>query len=987
MKAKLCGTSLAPIGKSFFVTFIERSTNRTYRMLIDTGSDFSFVSDKHSNHFIVTNCKSFSCLSFCGDSQTVSKYCKIEGRIDETDIESKFYIAPLPNNLDFICGSDILYSYGASISYNSSRPQITFKKSNMCLTVHKTDIKHTFNIGDAISDGEQNELIELLNNFSDIFSEGMHDLGKTNVAYHTIDTGNHLPINLHQYKLPHGLKAESNNIINDMLQNGIIKHSKSPWNNPYFLVKKKNGKYRFVLNFRKLNEITKKDAFPIPLIEDIFSDMEGACIFTSLDLANGYWQIALDDSSKEKTAFSANNNHFEFNVMPYGVCNGPSTFQRTIQQVLVGSNCLPPYIDDVVIATNSWEDHRASLTDILTKLKKAGFKLNPEKCSFVKSSIVYLGHLLSKKGIQPDPQKVQSLLKLKAPSNAKETQMVFGFCNYLRSYVPRFAEIMKPISSLLQVKPNQFKWTTEADLAFTSIKEIIANQCLRHFPNFSKSFELSVDASNMAIGATLSQNGAPIIFDSRLLSKAERNYSTTDKEYLALVWAFGKFRQYLVNQKCVVKTDHKPLLGLVKGAPRNQRHARYQQILEEFTFEFAHISGSENILPDTLSRLTKSDDILISSSVVDALAGEIIAAQYNDKECKQIKHCLETNQMFKSPLRCPDQWKLDKDKVLYHSSRMYVPLASRESLINTFHNCGHFGINPTMAKIRQRYIFPKMWGLVRNIIKKCVVCQKEKNYGPVKAPLLHLPDSGPFELVCIDIVGPVKLSGNFKFLLTIIDNYSKWVEAVPLCHIDANSVAKAFVNHWVYRWGPPVVLHSDRGTQFESVVMESVCKILGTKKSRTTAYRPEGNGSLERFHRCLKDRLRCSQRNWKEVLDEVLFEYRITPSVTGEAPIKRLLGFDVPIPSDWPDRFVRGYAEPAVRMLHNTLSNTAKKQKLLNITNPYKIGDKVWIKNLNRTSLESPWKGPYNVLRILGPVTLDIDVLGSIHVNRCKLAF
>lgn len=267
-----------------------------------------------------------------------------------------------------------------------------------------------------------------------------------------------------------------------------------------------------------------------------------------------------------------------------------------------------------------------------------------------------------------------------------------------------------------------------------------------------------------------------------------------------------------------------------------------------------------------------------------------------------------------------------------------------------------------------------MWDTSRKVISACLICQQQKNYGPKKASLLSLPEPGPGEFVCIDIVGPLRLSGNFKYLLTMIDNYSKWVEVSPLSSIDANSVANTFIKAWIYRWGPPVTLHSDRGTQFESSLMAAVCEILGIRKSRTTAWHPEGNGALERFHRSLKDRLRCAQRNWIDALDEVLFEFRATPNENG-SPFQRLLGFDVNIPSDWPDQFVGHRDKSSITTLHNTLNRTKKRQEEVKRCNMkvYNPGEKVWVKRLNGKSTESPWIGPFLIKRVLGPVTLEVD--------------
>lgn len=969
-------------------------------MLVDSGSDCSFVSNHLIDIFASYSCNTVPCTSFHGETYEISRCTSIKGEIDNFPVCETFYYSSLPKGIDFICGDDILSKHSAIISYYPKRGVKFLAEScnaYSCASTITNNESHfkaneselNFDVNENLSSEQTFELRKLLHEFKDSFSKGPNDVGRTNASKHTIDTGDNHPFKNRGYKIPHGLKDVSDDLIKEMLSNDIIQPSKSPWCNPYFLVKKKSGKYRFVLDFRRLNRLTKKDSFPLPLIEDIFADLRGSCFFSSLDLSNGYWQIELDDASKEKTAFVANNNLYEFNVLPYGVCNGPSTFQRTMQNILKDAACLPPYIDDVVIASNSWTDHLNGLKDVLSRLQNAGFKLNANKCSFAKDQIVYLGHLLTKEGIKPDPNKISSLMDMTSPTDCKGVQILYGFCNYLRSFIHNFAEIMSPISDLLQLKSKDFVWTSEAESAFQQIKLTLADQAQRHYPDFSRQFELSVDASSVAVAATLSQGGKPIAFESRLLSKAEKNYSTTDREFLALVTAFKKFRHYLVKHDCIVTSDHKPLLGLIKGKPRNGRHARYQQILEEFQFELRYIPGKDNVLPDTLSRLVSlndeyvNDETLNALTMVNAMQSEILEAQMTDTECKSLLNSLREGSEFKSPLRAPDKWSIEQDSLLCHSNRIYVPQSKRENIVKRFHESGHFCTKTTVQKIRERYIFPNMWSIVRKVVSSCFTCQQQKNYGVKKAPCLSLPETGPFEFVCIDLVGPLTLSGNHKYLLTMMDNYTKWVEVAPLNCIDANSVAKAFIKSWIYRWGPPVVLHSDRGTQFESSLMTSVCEILGIKKSRTTAWHPEGNGSLERFHRTLKDRLRCSQRNWIDALDEVVFEFRATPNQSG-SPFKRLLGFDVNIPADWPNKFVRHCDESSIQTLCSAFDKVKKSENETNSSTSYNAGQYVWVKRLNPKSIESPWLGPFMINKVIGPVTLDVETYGTIHVNRCK---
>lgn len=233
-------------------------------------------------------------------------------------------------------------------------------------------------------------------------------------------------------------------------------------------------------------------------------------------------------------------------------------------------------------------------------------------------------------------------------------------------------------------------------------------------------------------------------------------------------------------------------------------------------------------MPDTISRLTCNEPVN-AASTLDSLESSIKQSQLSDDECVRIVNSIRSNKPS-NVLRCPELWDVDNDGILYHSSRLFVPESEIGNLVSRIHEFGHFGVKANVMKIREKYIFPKMWEKVRNFVKKCFVCQKQKNYGSYKAPMMSLPCPGPFEFVCVDLVGPLPSIGNFNYVLTMIDNSTKWVEAVPLSSITADAVAKAMIEHWVFRWGPPVWIHSDRETQFESSLVDSLCKIIGAKK-------------------------------------------------------------------------------------------------------------------------------------------------------------
>ena len=463
-----------------------------------------------------------------------------------------------------------------------------------------------------LNEEEKDSVITIFKNFEDIFHLEHDLLTATNIVQHEIHTNTNAPITSKLYRYPHFFKEIVSNEINDLLKQDIIRPSNSAWNSPVWVVPKKTDstgekKYRLVIDYRKLNEQTIGDAYPIPNISDILDQLGHSKYFTTLDLASGYHQINMHPRDTEKTAFSVPLGHYEFNRMPFGLKNAPSTFQRLMNTVLSGlqgTRCLV-YLDDIVIFADSLENHNKKLIEIFTRLKEYNLKLKPSKCEFLRKEVIYLGHKISETGAQPDESKLDAVRSFPRPKTARDIKSFLGLAGYYRRFIQDFSKKALPLTSLLK-KDASFQWTDQQEQAFGILKDCLTEQPILQFPDFERPFNVTTDASNFAIGAVLSQGDypkdLPVAYASRCLNSAEINYSVIEKELLAIVWAVRHFRPYLYGRRFRIVTDHQPLTWLFNIKDPKSRLVRWRLELEEYDYAIIYKPGRVNSNADALSR-------------------------------------------------------------------------------------------------------------------------------------------------------------------------------------------------------------------------------------------------------------------------------------------------------------------------------------------------------------------------------------------------
>lgn len=466
---------------------------------------------------------------------------------------------------------------------------------------------------DHMNEEERISIVELCHEYKDIFYTDQLPLTFTNQVKHFIRTKNEDPIYTKPYRQPPAQTEEIKRQVEKLLEDNVIRESFSPWSSPVHLVPKKldaSGeiKYRMVIDYRRLNDITIDDKYPLPNINDLFDKLGKSSYFTTLDLASGYHQIEVNDSDTQKTAFSTQFGHYEFLRMPFGLKTAPATFQRTMDNVLrglQGIHCLV-YLDDIIIFSASLQEHLEKLRTVFDRLRQTNLKVQLDKSEFLRKEVLYLGHTITKDGLKPNDDKIHAVLNYPLPKTTTEIKSFLGLVGYYRRFIKDFAKVTQPLTACLK-KRNKIVIEQKYIDAFEKCKELLVSAPLLQYPDPTKPYILTTDASAVAIGAVLSQGpigqDKPIAYASRTLSDTESRYSTIERELLAIIWATKHFRPYLYGHKFTIYTDHRPLAWLYSLKEPNSKLTRWRLRLQEYDFDIIYKKGKQNTNADALSRI------------------------------------------------------------------------------------------------------------------------------------------------------------------------------------------------------------------------------------------------------------------------------------------------------------------------------------------------------------------------------------------------
>jgi hypothetical protein len=694
--------------------------------------------------------------------------------------------------------------------------------------------------------------------------------------------------------------------VQKLLENGWIQPSNSPFSSPVLLLKKEDGTWRMCVDYRALNAVTVKDRFPLPTVDELLDELGSARVFSKLDLTSGFHQIRLQPQDSMKTAFRTHDGHYEYRVMPFGLCNAPATFQATMNDIFRSllRKTVIVFFDDILVYSDTEETHLTHLEQVFSLLAEHHFFLKASKYSFAQTKVDYLGHIVAAGTVAPDPSKVQAILDWPTPKTLKQLRGFLGLSGYYRKFIKGYASIAQPLTTLL--KKDAFKWTNAAQDALDKLKRAMMEAPVLSLPDFSSHFIVQTDASGFAMGAVLLQKDHPLAFYSRVFCPRLAKASAYIRELHAITSAVKRWRQYLLGHFFIIQTDHKSLKELLTQVIQTPEQQHYLSKLLGYHYEIQYKPGTTNVVADALSRAP--DPSL--SSLFHLTVPQFLFLDELKRELSQDPLFMELRDRYlHDPSKLPDFQFVDG--LLLKKGRIWISPNSRfkSLLLREFHETligGHAGLSKTMKRLYENFVWDNMKKEAQVFISQCVVCQQTKYSSQRPSGLLQplpLPNH-VWEDVSMDFITGLPTSKGFTVIMVVVDRFSKGIHLGSLpSGFTAYKVAELFVSLVCKHHGLPESIVSDRDPVFISRFWSDLFKFSGTLLRMSSSCHPQTDGQTEVMNRTVEQYLRAfvhaKPSQWAPLLPWAEYHYNTSVhTASGLTPFQVIYGKPPPsVPS------------------------------------------------------------------------------------------
>ncbi|KAL0534150.1 hypothetical protein IC582_028434 [Cucumis melo] len=1030
-------------------------------VLFDSGSSHSFISSafvSHArleveplHHVLSVSTPSGECML----SKEKVKACQIE--IAGHVIEVTLIVLDMLD-FDVILGMDWLAANHASI--DCSRKEVTFNPPSMAsfkfkgggskslpqvisaIRASKLLSQGTWGILASVVDTREADVSlssePVVRDYPDVFPEELPGLPLHREVEFAIELEpGTVPISRAPYRMAPAELKELIVQLQELLDKGFIRPSVSPWGAPVLFVKKKDGSMRLCIDYRELNKVTVKNRYPLPRIDDLFDQLQGATVFSKIDLRSGYHQLRIKDEDVPKTAFRSRYGHYEFIVMSFGLTNAPAVFMDLMNRVFREflDTFVIVFIDDILIYSKTEAEHEEHLRMVLQTLRDNKLYAKFSKCEFWLKQVSFLGHVVSKAGVSVDPAKIEAVTGWTRPSTVSEVRSFLGLAGYYRRFVENFSRIATPLTQLTR-KGAPFVWSKACEDSFQNLKQKLVTAPVLTVPDGFGSFVIYSDASKKGLGCVLMQQGKVVAYASRQLKSHEQNYPTHDLELAAVVFALKIWRHYLYGEKIQIFTDHKSLKYFFTQKELNMRQRRWLELVKDYDCEILYHPGKANVVADALSRKVSHSAALITRqaplhrdleraeiavsvgavtmqlaqlTVQPTLRQRIIDAQSNDPYLVEKRGLVEAGQAV--------EFSLSSDGGLLFERRLCVPSDSavKTELLSEAHS-SPFSMHPGSTKMYQDlkrvYWWRNMKREVAEFVSKCLVCQQVKAPRQKPAGLLQ-PLSIPewkWENVSMDfITGLPRTLRGFTVIWVVVDRLTKSAHFVPgKSTYTASKWAQLYMSEIVRLHGVPVSIVSDRDARFTSKFWKGLQTAMGTRLDFSTAFHPQTDGQTERLNQVLEDMLRaCALEfpgSWDSHLHLMQFAYNNSYQATiGMAPFEALYGKCCRSPVCWGEVGEQRLMGPelvqstneAIQKIRSRMHTAQSRHKSYADVRrkdlEFEVGDKVFLKVApmkgvlrfaRRGKLSPRFVGPFEILERIGPVAYRLALppsLSTVH--------